>query len=314
MKGLVVENKGICLREDLDQPTAKRNELLVKVVCASLNKLDIENIEGKYDLLLKLSGGNYPVKTGIEFSGIVLESGQNFTKGDKVFGYVNLIKGVKTHQEVISVCEDYMACMPVGLSFEQAAALPLGALTSLEALENLAGVTKGSKVLINGAAGGLGVYAIQLAKLFGASVTAVAGSEQDEFLRRLGADDIVDYNQLPIEALDQQFDLLFDLSNLKRFKAIQHLLKPRGVFIPAEPNQHLSNIISSLFTAKKTKYLMVDRGNNAQLTRISNWVAEGKLKVFSDRVYKLEDYSLAMKRLNERGRQGRIIIRVSNEI
>lgn len=314
MKGLVVENKNIRLREDLDQPTAKRNELLVKVVCASLNKLDVENIEGKYDLLLKLSGGNYPVKTGIEFSGIVLESGQNFKKGDKVFGYVNLMKSLKTHQEVISMSEDYIARMPDGISFEQAAALPLGALTSLVALENLAGVTEGSKVLINGAAGGLGVYAIQLAKLFGAVVTAVAGSGQEEFLKRLGADNIVDYNQVPIEALDQQFDLLFDLSNLKLFKNIQHLLKPRGVFIPAEPNRHLISIISSLFTAKKTKYLMVDKGNSEQLTQISNWVSQGKLKAFVDRVYVFEDYNLAIKRLNEKGRQGRIILRVSNEI
>nr|WP_197472400.1 MULTISPECIES: NAD(P)-dependent alcohol dehydrogenase [unclassified Oleiphilus] len=269
MKALVVENKSISLKEGLRLPKTKGNELLVKVVCASVNQLDAENIQGKYDFLLKILGSNYPVKTGIEFSGIVVEGCGKFKQGNKVFGYVNLMKGVKAHQEYISVSEDYIALIPDGLSFEQSAALPLGALTSLVALRDIGGLTQGSRVLINGASGGLGVYAIQLAKIFGASVTAIAGAEQETFLNSLGADKVINYHEQPIESLTETFDVLLDLSNQKLFKEIKHLLKAKGRFIPAEPNKHLLNIVASFFTAKKTNYLMVDRGDHEQLTQIS---------------------------------------------
>lgn len=311
MKALVVENNDIRLKEGLSLPSANDNEVLVRVMNASINQLDVENIQGKYDLLLKLSGGNYPVKTGIEFSGVILEGRENFKKGDKVFGYVNLMKGLKTHQEVISINTAYIAHTPENLSFEQAAALPLGALTSLVALKELADVKQGTEILINGASGGLGVYAIQLAKIFGATVTAVSGPGQADFLHSLGADRVINYQEQPIESLSQEFDVLFDLSNQKRFSDIKHLLKNNSVFIPSEPNKHVWNIVSSLLTTKKTKYLMVDKGNHQQLTDIAEWVKEGKLRVFVDSVYALEDYQHAFQRLQKKGKQGRTVIKVS---
>jgi len=306
MKGLVVENKSISLRENLELPKPKDKEILVQVVCASINQLDAENIQGKYDLLLRLSGGNYPVKTGIEFSGLVVEGNERYAQGDRVFGYVNLMTGLKAHQEYITIHENYIAPMPDNLDFEQAAALPLGALTSLIALKEIGKVSAGTRVLINGASGGLGVYAIQLAKLLGAEVTAVAGPEQDAFLKSLGADVVINYHAQQIESLTARFDVLLDLSNLKRFKAIKHLLNSNGRFIPAEPNKHAWDILLSIVRKKKTKYLMVDRGDHTLLSQISEWVRTGKLMVLVDRVYPLHAYQDALDHLRHKGKRGRM--------
>lgn len=242
---------------------------------------------------------------------IELKSGQEIPKPKGSELLVNLMKGQKTHQEFITINPDYIAHMPDNLSFEEAAALPLGALTSFVALREIGRVSKGSRVLINGASGGLGVYAIQLAKIFGASATAIAGGGQEAFLRSLGADRVINYQEQSIETLDGVFDVVLDLSNKKLFKDIQHLLGDKGIFIPAEPNKHVLNILLSPFSKKKTKYLMVDRGDHQKLSQIADWVRQDKLKVFVDSVYEFEDYKSAFERLQVKGKQGRVGINIS---
>lgn len=312
MRGLVVKDKQIQLKDDLDIPRPEAHEALVRVVCASVNPTDLENIQGKYDWLLKLSGGNHPVKTGLEFSGVVVKGSGRFQENDKVFGYVDLLKGLKSHQDYLTIAEDYIALMPENLSFAQAAALPLGALTSLVALTEVGGVDTGTKLLVNGAAGGLGVYAVQLAKILGASVTAVAGAGQSEFLHELGADEVINYKETPIETLPQTYDVIFDPSNKRRFSEVRRLLTKTGVFIPAEPNKHLLSILLGYFSVKKTKYLMVDKGDHQKLAQIAEWVQNGRLRVFVDGVYKFEEYERAFQRLSANGKQGRIILSIEN--
>jgi len=186
MKGLVLKNKTVSIQTDLAIPTPKENEVIVKIKYASINSFDVETIEGKNDLMGKLMGAKkHPVQTGLEFAGIVETDGKRFKKGEFVFGYPDLIKGTKSHQEYLAIPEDYIALMPQNLDFEESAALPLGTLTSLVALEEVGKIREGSKVLINGAAGGLGVYAVQIAKMFGADITAIAGPGQADFLLSL---------------------------------------------------------------------------------------------------------------------------------
>lgn len=313
MKGLIVENKQLVLRHDLSIPVPQKNEVLVKIMSATINQIDVEFIQGKYDWILKLSGGNYPTKTGIEFSGIIVEGGKNFQKGAYVFGYVHLTKGMKTHQEYISINPNYIALMPSNISFEEAAAMPLGALTSLVALTELGGIQHGKKVLINGAAGGLGVYAVQLANIFGALITATAGDNQRAFLESIGADEVVDYNVTPIEALTDKFDIILDLSNEKSFADIRSLLTKNGTFIPAEPNKHIMALIQSFYLAQKTKYLYVDKGDNKKLNKIVDWVASGKLIPVLDSVYDFKAYQQGFQRLSEQGRRGRIVLNIGKK-
>lgn len=310
MKGLVVKNQQIKLKNNLDIPLPGENEVQVKIMSASLNPTDLENIDGKYDFWLKLSGGNHSVKTGLEFSGIVEKGGNRFNEKDKVFGYVDLMKGLKTHQEYININEDYIARIPDNLTFDQAAALPLGALTTLVALQDVGKAGKSTRLTINGASGGLGVYAVQIARILGCTTTAVVGMGQEEFLKELGANEVVNYQERDVKDLPEKSDLVLDLSNKLSFKEIRKILSSNGVFIPAEPNKHITSILLSTFSAQKTKKLFVGKGDHDKLTRIAKWVEEGKLKVLVDRVFEFTDYKNAFHRLREKGKRGRIVMKI----
>lgn len=313
MKGLTVKDKQLILTSDLTKPECLKGEVLVRVISSSINQIDQEFADGIYDWLLRLSGGNHLVKTGIEFSGVIAEDGQGFSKGERVFGYVHLSKGIKAHQEYLTINANYLAKMPKNISFDEAASLPLGSLTSFTALTELGKVGRGTKLLVIGASGGLGVYALQLAKIFGATVTAVAGDNQEGFLNSLGAAHVINYKETPLEQLTEQFDVVLDLSNKKIFKEVKSLLKENGKFIPAEPNKHFFDLFLSLFKTKKTKYLYVDRGDKSKLEKITEWVEKGKLKPFIDCVYALENYQQAFERLSVKGRQGRIVLNISEQ-
>ena len=312
MKGLTLVKKQLVMDQDLKRPELKKNQVLVKVAYASVNPTDADVAKGKYALLLKLSGGNHAVKTGLEFSGTIEQGNDTFAKGDKVFGYVDLMAGEKTHQQYIAINADFIAKMPQTLSFEQAAALPLGALTTLVALQDLAQIKQGDRVLVNGASGGLGVYAVQIASILGANVTAMAGPNQEAFLKELGAGQVVDYQQQPIAQLSQTFDVILDLTDNLRFKHIKHLLAASGKFIPTDPTLHLSAFLGNYVSSKKTKYLMVANGDHDKLSQIARWVDDGKLQTFVDSVYDLADYQAAFKRLEATGKRGRIVMKVAN--
>ena len=311
MKGLIIENKSVSLTSQLDPPKPAKNEVLVKIMCASVNPTDLDIIQGKYDFWLKLSGGYHAVRTGLEFSGIVIEGAGTFKPGDRVFGYVHLMKGLKTHQEHICIPVDYIALMPDSLNFEQAAGLPLGALTSLVALEEIARIQPGTRLLVNGAAGGLGVYCLQLARILGAHTTAIAGVGQEDFLLQLGADEAYNYQSTSMARLKHKFDVCLDLSNTLRFNDVSGALTPNGIFIPLEPDKHVWDFIRRLFSAKKMKYLMVSSGHHQKLMRIASWVEEGKLQVYVDSVYALADYKQAFQRLAEKGKKGRVVMRIA---
>ncbi|MEM6429571.1 MAG: NAD(P)-dependent alcohol dehydrogenase [Deinococcota bacterium] len=310
MQGLITHQKSIMLDTSLKMPSVGRNEVLVKVMAASVTSTDVEVSQGTFNLMSKLSGSRPSVKTGLEFSGVIVEGNAHFQPEDKVFGYVHLFKEPKTHQEYIAVSQDYMAHMPATLSFEEAASLPLGALTSLVALQELANVGTNDHVLINGAAGGVGIYAIQIAKLLGARVTAVAGPNQEAFLSQLGADHVINYKETAIQNLPSQFDVIFELTTKVAFKDIQHLLSARGQFIPANPFKALVDIAANTIRAKKTKYLMVTQGSQHKLQSITGWIEEGKLSAYHDSVFALSDYQEAFVRSQISGKQGSVVLKI----
>ena len=305
MKGLVVDsNKHFVLKENLTHPVEEQDEVLVKVKSASVNAFDAESAEGRFDAYFAEYGVAKEVQSGLEFSGIVESDGEKFKRGDKVFGYVNMITGWKSHAEYIAINENQMALMPSNLTFSQAAAIPLGSLTTLVALQDLGHLDAGMKLLINGAAGGLGIQGIQIAKLLGAHVTAIAGSYQTEFLHSYGADKVYDYNQVSINDISDTFDVILDLTNKQKLEDMKKLLTPNGIFIPAEPNQENGGESED----PKVGYLMVMQGDFEKLTRIANWVSDGKLKSVIDEEFHFSDYLQALSRLQEKGRRGRIIL------
>jgi len=219
-----------------------------------------------------------------------------------------MITGWKSHAEFISISEDAIALMPNNLTFPQAAAIPLGALTTLVALQDLGQLKTGMRLLINGAAGGLGLQGIQIAKLLGAHVSAIAGASQAEYLQSLGADIVYDYNEVSIHDLkdscSERFDVILDLTNKQTLEDMKKLLTPNGIFIPAEPNAENGGESEDA----QVGYLMVMQGDYEKLSQISNWVAEGKLKSIIDKEFKFSDYVNALSRLQKKGRRGRIVM------
>jgi NADPH:quinone reductase-like Zn-dependent oxidoreductase len=305
MKGLVVDNqKNFVLKDSLIHPIPGQDEVLVKVHSASVNPYDAESAEGRFDEYFADYGVDKEVQSGLEFSGTVVSDGTNFKRGDKVFGYVNMITGWKSHAEYLAISEDAIALMPQNLTFPQAAAIPLGALTTLVALQDLGQLQSGMKVLIIGAAGGLGLQGTQIAKLLGAHVSVIAGSSQTEYLQSFGADVVYDYNQINVENIRDTFDVILDLTNQKKLDKMKKVLTPNGVFIPAEPNAENGGESED----PQVGYLMVMQGDYEKLTRIASWVSEGKLKAVIDKEFNFTDYINALSRLQEKGRRGRIVM------
>lgn len=308
MKALTVKDNNIQLTEISQVSSLSKNQVRVKVVCASINPTDVDIINGKYDGIFGLNGKKEAVKTGLEFSGIVVSDGKRFPKGTKVFGYVHLMKGMKTHQRHLVINEDYIAEMPESLSFAQAAALPLGAQTSSIALNNIAGISSGSSVLINGASGGLGVYAIQIARYLGAEVTAIASGKNLALLKELGASHVIDYNETSIETLAGEFEVVLDLTTDLQWSSVRHLLKPKGSFIPLDPLKNVWDILVSAIRPSRTRYLMVSHGCSLTLTKIASWVDKGVIVPVVDSVYSVDDYQQAFAQQATKGKQGRVIL------
>ncbi|MEM6462565.1 MAG: NAD(P)-dependent alcohol dehydrogenase [Pseudomonadota bacterium] len=310
MKALVNLNKTLNLVSDAAQPTLAKGEVKVRVHFASLNPTDLEIAEGKQDFFLKLFRVKSPVRTGLEFSGTVMEDSTRFEKGDRVFGYTHLIKGPKTHQEILCIPEDYVARIPGCMSFAEAAAFPLGAQTSLVALRDVAKLKSGQSVLINGGSGGVGIFAIQIAKSMGVRVTAVSGPDGLESMAALGADTVLNYRETKTETMTGAFDAILDLSNKLYFGQAKHLLVPRGTFIPADPTQHLASFAGNLLRKKKVGYLFVDRGNGKILDSLSEQVANGSLDATRFQEFGFTDFQEAIDALNRPGNIGRIVLRL----
>jgi NADPH:quinone reductase-like Zn-dependent oxidoreductase len=305
MKGLVVDNhKKFVLKENLIRPVPEQDEVLVKVHSASINPYDAQSAQGRFDAYFAEYGVDKEVQSGLEFSGTVASDGARFKKGDQVFGYVNMITGWKSHAQFIAISEDAIALMPQNLTFAQAAAIPLGALTTLIALQDLGKLQSGMKVLINGAAGGLGLQGTQIAKLLGAHVSVIAGSSQTEYLQSFGADVVYDYNHIDIDNIADTFDVILDLTNQQNLEDMKRLLTPNGVFIPAEPNAENGGESQD----PQVGYLMVMQGDYEKLTHIANWVSKNKLKAVIDKEFNFTDYINALSRLKEKGRRGRIVM------
>ena len=310
MRTLQNTNHTLSLVNAAEEPIRGPGEVKVQVHYASLNPTDADIARGDLDLFLWLYRARSPVKTGLEFSGTVTEGSARFAVGTKVFGYTHLMKCPKTHRDVLSIPEDYIAEMPEGMSFAQAAAFPLGAQTSLVALRDVACLGPGQSVLILGASGGLGVYAIQIARAMQVSVTGVAGPDGLKIMQDLGADEVIDYRKTPLAKISGSFDAVLDLSTHYTFSETRHLLKRNGTFVPADPMKNLWTFAGNPLRSQKAGYLLVDRGDRAVLTELARQVSDGSLKVGPYTEFDFEDFEAAFASLNEPGRIGRTVLRL----
>ncbi|WP_424969750.1 NAD(P)-dependent alcohol dehydrogenase [Dinoroseobacter sp. S76] len=301
---------------DLPRPEAGAGELLIRVHASAVNTADwrlraaafpgIMAIPGR--LMFGLTRPRNP-QMGSEFAGVVEAVGDGVTRfapGDRVFG---MQPNGGASAEYIAVAEDSaVAPMPEGLSFDEAAALPFGGLCALVFLQDFANLEQGQHVLIIGASGGVGTYAVQIAKALGAEVTGVSGPDSQGFVTGLGADHVVNYRETRLADLPGGYDLVFDTVGVASPGQALGLLKPGGLFLPL--NFGLREIGAALMNPLRDRKirLEVNPDRAEDLTRLAALVAAGKLRPVIDTRFPLDEARAAHAKVETRHRQGSIIL------
>lgn len=293
---------------ELPIPTPKSNEVLVKNIYTTINPWDYKVRNGSMKFM---TGSKFPKILGSESAGVVEQVGDNvkgFKKGDNVIVVAGLKNG--SYTEFIAVTEKNLTHLPENVSFQQGASLPIVGTTAYNALHNLAKIKAGDDILINAAFGGMGIAAVQLAKLAGANVTAVCSTENVENVNALGADVVVDYTKQDIYKLDKTFDFVFDTISVLDFDKVKAILKSDGVMISTlpTPKAMLKKLLTS-FSSKKFKIIM--NTPTADVIKIlADLVAEVKLKVVFDKEFALNDLPNA-HRYSETGKaKGKILVKI----
>lgn len=262
MKAIVIRHYGskeVLEPAEMPDPEPDEDELLVRIHAFGINPTDWKIRKGMAHRVMRKK---FPIILGQDFSGEVVSVGSevgDYEIGDRVFGTVNAMKGEGSYAELIAVPAKNVATLPANMSFEEAAALPTAGLAALQALRDKGGIRNGMDVLINGAAGGVGHYAIQIAKFFGAYVTAVCGPENLDFATDLGADEALDYTKVDFTKQKSRYDIIFDTIGNRNFRECIPVLQPKGIFITTKPalNQFVRMFLTR-FTTKKSKTFLVD--------------------------------------------------------
>ncbi len=309
--------------QEIDKPSIGERDILIRVHASSINPLDFFTVS-RAAYIGRWVGGRgrpNPEVVGMDFAGSVEAVGQAVTRfkpGDAVFG------GQK------GAFADYVAMpetgsvvhKPASVSFEQAAALPVAGVTALQAVRDHARVQAGEHVLINGASGGVGSFAIQLAKLVGANVTAVCSSRNVEQARQLGADQVVDYSQEDFTRRPDRYDVVIDIAGSRSWSELARVMKPNARYVLAGGSAHtvhgtgrtirhiFGKRLASLFAKQKFAFFIAKLRTD-DLSFLADHVVTGKLTAAIDRQYDLSQVSDAMTYLGEGHARGKIVLRVA---
>ena len=306
--------------EEIEKPVPKDNELLVRVRAASLNFIDAGVVRGP-SILRFMTGLRKPKFTGFgrDFAGVVEATGKDVTEfktGDEVFG---LRWG--SLAEYICARKDRIALKPANITFEQAGAVGLAGLTALQGLQT-GKIHAGHKVLINGASGGVGTFAIQIAKAFNTEVTAVCSTRNVEMARMLGADHVIDYTKEDFTKREERYDLIFDNVNNHSFSERRRVLKPDGICVLAGIGSaglhrgQLARIAGNFTAAWRSRFLdqkfksYVTASNQADLKVLSDFLAQGKVTPFVEKTYALDQIADALRYFEEGHARGKLVIKI----
>ncbi|HKE92763.1 MAG TPA: NAD(P)-dependent alcohol dehydrogenase [Povalibacter sp.] len=306
--------------EDIEKPTVADDEVLIRVRAASVNPLDWHVVRGIPYIMRMGAGFGAPdiSRVGVDFAGTVEAVGRNVTKfkpGDEVFG------GKRgAFAEYVSVREDRpMVLKPANATFEQAAAVPIAAITALQALRDQGHVQPGQKVLINGASGGVGTFAVQIAKSMGAEVTGVCSTRNVDMVRSLGADHVIDYTREDFTRGAEHYDVIVDNVGSHALRDYVHVLNPAGTFVivggPSEGrwigamSGPLKAYVLSPFVSQKLVFFIADM-NPADLAILSELMRSGKVTPVIDRTYKLSEVAAAIEYVEKGHARGKVIVDV----
>jgi len=307
------------LRE-MEKPGPKEDQVLVEVHAASINAMDYRVRTGRPLLLRPMMGGLRRPKdsrVGSDVAGRVEAVGENvkrFRPGDEVFGCAR-----GAFAEYALARESYLALKPVNSSFEAAAAVPVAALTALQGLRGGGGIRAGQRVLIQGASGGVGTFAIQLARSFGANVTAVCSTRNLEMARSIGAAHVIDYTKEDFTRAEQRYDLIFAVNGYHSLWAYRRVLPPGGTYVCAGgtlPQILQAMLLGSLMSRKgnrRMRSMGIARVNEDDLVHLGELLEAGKIAPVIDRRYLLDDVVEAFRYVEDTHAQGKIVIVVRQD-
>ncbi len=305
--------------ENIARPEPREGEILVRVRAASVNQLDWHMLRGTPRLLFQLDrpSRHKPKRPGRDVAGEVAAVGQGvegFRAGDRVFGACQ-----GAFAEYLCGREDEFTAMPDHLSFEDAAALPIAGLTALQALRDAGRLRSGSRLLVNGAMGGVGTFAVQLGRSLGAEVTAVCAGDAADLARRIGADHAVDYQRADFTESDRRYDLILDNVGNHAFRRLRRVLAPEGRAVAVGGGgpggrrlgrwlaRTLASTIASRFSRQKM-VLCVSKLSLPDLATLAALVGDGKLRPVIDRRYRLDQVPQAIDYLVNGHPRGKVII------
>ncbi len=309
--------------ENIEKPTPNDDQVLVRVRAASVNPYDWHFIEGTPYIMRAMGVGlRKPKDTrlGVDFAGTIEAVGKNVTQfkpGDEVFGG----RGGAFAEYVCARANRAVALKPANLTFEQAASVNIAGITALQALRDKGNVQAGQKVLINGASGGVGTFAVQIAKSFGADVTGVCSTRNVDLVRSLGADRVIDYTKEDFAKGEQRYDVILDNVPNHSLSECRRILNPKGKYIMiggGGPNDSrwvgpfgrvIHTLLLSPFISQKMGMMMAD-ANQKDLTILADLMQSGKVKPVIDRTYKLSEVPAAIAYLEQGHARGKVVITV----
>jgi len=325
MKAVVYRSYGapdVLGLEEIEKPAAGDDQVLVKVRAASVNPLDWHYMRGTPYLVRMGTGLRRPkdARLGVDVAGQVETVGRNVTRfrpGDEVFG---VARGA--FAEYVSASETKLALKPANLTFERAAAVPIAAFTALQGLRDKGRIQPGQKVLINGAAGGVGTFAVQIAKAFGAEVTGVCSTRNVEMVRSIGADHVIDYTRGDFTRSGPSYDLILDSVGNHSLSDLRRVLTPEGtlVLVGGPDKGHwlgpladvLEAVVLSRFVSQKILPFLAHSSKD-DLIVMKELLETGKVTPVIDRSYSLRDVPEAIRYLEEGHARGKVVIAVEHD-
>lgn len=312
MRAMVIDKYGgpDVLREaSVPRPVPKRGQVLVRTKFIGVNPKDVVVRKGKFQVA---TGKRFPIIVGHDIAGEVVEvgTGADLALGEHVFGMINDFAG-RAYAEYAAVDAGQLGRAPSSIDLQVAAAVPLAAQTALQGLRDDAEIAPGQNVLINGASGGVGVFAVQIAKILGADVTAVCSHRNIDLVRELGADHVIDYTETELVTLSQRFDVFYDVFGNYSFDKVKHLLTPRGTYVQTIPSSRIFKDIARTFVRKQRAKLVLVRSRRSQLDWLRQQIDGSHLRVVLDRSFLLSGAADAHRYVETKRARGKVVLEVA---
>ncbi|HVH45111.1 MAG TPA: NAD(P)-dependent alcohol dehydrogenase [Labilithrix sp.] len=297
--------------EDRPVPVVGPNDVLVRVHAAALNPKDCLVRKGKYKII---TGNRFPRLLGYDYAGEVIECGpsvRHLSQGEKVYGMIQSWSGGACAEYVVARASE-CAPMPRSLGWEDAAAIPLAGQTALQALRDVGGVQPGHRVLIHGASGGVGTFAIQIAKILGAHVTAVASAANHALCRELGADETLDYRAGSPFAGSETYDVVFDVFGNRAPSEVRRALRKPGVMVSTVPSIKTAVAVATTLVSRRRVRFVVVHSKTADLATLASFVDSGKLRPIVHEVFPLSDVRAASRQIETKRTRGKVVLRIAD--